>query len=74
MDVSLIASVGIDLGKTTFHLVALDCHDKVILRKKCSLARSCWPTQLICRGQSSGWKPARARISLPPSCAIKDMR
>ena len=34
MDVSLIASVGIDLGKTTFHLVALDCHAKVILRKK----------------------------------------
>jgi transposase len=36
MDVSLIASVGIDLGKTTFHLVALDCHAKVILRKKFS--------------------------------------
>ena len=31
-----IASVGIDLGKTTFHLVALDCHAKVILRKKFS--------------------------------------
>jgi hypothetical protein len=36
MDVSLMASVGIDLGKTTFHLVALDCHAKVILRKKFS--------------------------------------
>ena len=36
MDVSLIASVGIDLGKTTFHLVALDCHAKLILRKKFS--------------------------------------
>jgi len=36
MDVSLIASVGIDLGKTTFHLVALDCHAKVILRRKLS--------------------------------------
>ena len=36
MDISLIASVGIDLGKTTFHLVALDCHAKVILRKKFS--------------------------------------
>jgi transposase len=31
---ALIASVGIDLSKTTFHLVALDCHAKVILRKK----------------------------------------
>ena len=35
MDIS-IASVGIDLGKTTFHLVALDCHAKVIVRKKFS--------------------------------------
>jgi transposase len=39
MDVSLIASVGIDLSKTTFHLVALDCHAKVILRKKFSRAQ-----------------------------------
>ena len=39
MDVSLIASVGIDLGKTTFHLVALDCHAKVVVRKKFSRAQ-----------------------------------
>jgi transposase len=31
-----IASVGIDLGKTTFHLVALDEHGKVVARKKFS--------------------------------------
>ena len=31
-----IASVGIDLGKTTFHLVALGEHNKVLLRKKFS--------------------------------------
>jgi transposase len=31
-----IASVGIDLGKTTFHLVALDEHGKVVIRKKFS--------------------------------------
>ncbi len=31
-----IASIGIDLGKTTFHLVALDEHSKVILKKKFS--------------------------------------
>ena len=36
MDSALIASVGIDLGKATFHVVALDCHAKVILRKKFS--------------------------------------
>jgi transposase len=31
-----ITSVGIDLGKTTFHLVALDEHGKVVERKKYS--------------------------------------
>lgn len=31
-----IASVGIDLGKMTFHLVALDDHGKVVVRKKFS--------------------------------------
>jgi transposase len=36
MDLATIASIGIDLGKTTFHLVALDCHAKVIVRKKFS--------------------------------------
>jgi transposase len=29
-----IHSVGIDLGKTTFHLVALGDHGKVLLKKK----------------------------------------
>ena len=29
-----IRSVGIDLGKTTFHLVPLDDHGKVLLKKK----------------------------------------
>ena len=31
-----IASIGIDLGKTTFHLVALDEHSKVVIKKKFS--------------------------------------
>lgn len=31
-----IASIGIDLGKTTFHLVALDEHGKIVIRKKFS--------------------------------------
>src|SRR6476646_9876096 len=31
-----IASIGIDLGKATFHLVALGEHNKVLLRKKFS--------------------------------------
>jgi transposase len=31
-----IASIGIDLGKTTFHLVALGERNKILLRKKFS--------------------------------------
>jgi transposase len=31
-----IASIGIDLGKTTFHLVGLGERNKVLLRKKLS--------------------------------------
>ncbi len=31
-----IASIGIDLGKTTFHLVALGERSKVLFRKKFS--------------------------------------
>lgn len=31
-----IASIGIDLGKTVFHLVALDEHSQVVIRKKFS--------------------------------------
>ncbi len=31
-----IASIGIDLGKTTFHLVALDDHGNTILKRKLS--------------------------------------
>src|SRR5512144_1095871 len=31
-----IASIGIDLGKTTFHLVALDDHGTVVIKKKFS--------------------------------------
>jgi transposase len=34
-----IASIGIDLGKTTFHLVILGERSKVLLRKKCSRAQ-----------------------------------
>ena len=31
-----IASMGIDIGKTTFHLVALDEHGSVVIRRKFS--------------------------------------
>ena len=31
-----IRTIGIDLGKTVFHLVAVDARGKVVARKKCS--------------------------------------
>jgi hypothetical protein len=31
MDMATVASIGIDLGKNTFHLVTLDCRAKVSL-------------------------------------------
>jgi hypothetical protein len=31
-----IKSIGIDLGKTTFHLIALGSHSQVVIRKKFS--------------------------------------
>jgi transposase len=31
-----ISSIGIDLGKTTFHLIALDDHSKIVIKKKFS--------------------------------------
>jgi hypothetical protein len=32
-----IASIGIDLGKTTFHLVALGERNKILLGKSCKI-------------------------------------
>jgi predicted NBD/HSP70 family sugar kinase len=29
-----IASIGIDIGKTTFHLVALDEHGSIVIREE----------------------------------------
>ena len=31
-----IHAVGIDLGKTLFHLVAMDASGKIVIRKRCS--------------------------------------
>ena len=31
-----IASIGIDIGKTTFHLVALNEHGSIVVRRKFS--------------------------------------
>jgi predicted NBD/HSP70 family sugar kinase len=36
--------LGIDLGKTVFHLVGLDSTGKVVIRKRCSRT-NCWPSR-----------------------------
>ena len=43
-----IASIGIDLGKTNFHLVALGEHSK-LRSERSSHVNSYWPTQQICK-------------------------
>jgi hypothetical protein len=66
-----IRSVGIDLGKTTFHLVALGDNGKVLLKKKFTQKQliaftANLPTCL------PGWKPGRKLPSLAEGCAVTD--
>jgi transposase len=53
-----IASIGIDIGKTTFHLVALDKHDSIVIRRKFSrkalLAYSAKLTTSLIRMEACG--------------------
>ena len=42
-----IHTIGIDLGKTVFHLVGLNARGEVVVRKKCS-AISCWISPRTC--------------------------
>jgi len=37
-------AIGIDLGKTVFHMVGLDANGNVVVRKRCS-ERSYWRTR-----------------------------
>ena len=67
-----ISSIGIDLGKTTFHLIALDDHSKIVIKKKFS-HKQLWPTRPNCNRRWWGLKLARERISLVHACAIKGM-
>jgi transposase len=65
-----IASVGIDLGKTTFHLVALDDDGQVVIKKKFSrkqlLAYTAnLPTSLV------GIEACSGHTSSGPRCATR---
>ena len=55
-----IASIGIDLGKTTLHLVALGERNKVLVRKKFSRAH-CWPDTFAQTVTSINFKPLAVR-------------
>jgi hypothetical protein len=65
-----IHSVGIDLGKTTFHLIALSAAGKVLLRKKFTQKQLITFTANL---QTSliGWRHVRERTSLAAFCEHK---
>jgi len=44
--------LGIDLGKTIFHLVGLDSVGRMCFASDV-LGHSCWPSPRICRGSSN---------------------
>jgi len=68
-----IASISIDLGKTTFHLVVLGGRNKVLFRRN-SHARSCWSTLRTCPRRSSVLKAAPGRTLWEPHCEQKVTR
>ena len=64
-----IASIGIDLGKTTFHLVALGERNKVLIRKKFSRAQllgytANLPSSLIGLEACAGAPASRAAVKV----------
>ena len=68
-----IRSVGLDLGKTTFHLVALGDQGKVLIRKKFNQKQLIAFTANL---QTSliGGRPARGRTFWVARCERKVMR
>ena len=65
-----IASIGIDLGKTSFHLVALDEHGKIV-GKKFSRKQLLAYTSNLQSALAS--KPAPGHISSVRLCGIRAM-
>ncbi len=63
-----IRSVGIDLGKTTFHLVALGDSGKVLLRKKFTQRQLITFHSEPADVPDRAWKPAPARTSWAAPC------
>ena len=65
-----IHSVGIDLGKTAFHLVALSAAGKVLLRKKFTQKQLIAFTRTY-RRRWSGWRHVQERTSWAGLCERK---
>jgi hypothetical protein len=57
-----VATIGIDIGKNTFHLIGLDKMGAIVLRQKLSRSQidAGSPT---CRLASSAWRRALGRIT-----------
>src|SRR5262245_9053824 len=56
-----VATLGVDIGKNTFHLVGLDKRGTIVLRERLSRARTrfAWPTW--CPAWST-WRPASVQM------------
>jgi len=67
-----LASIGIDIGKDVFHLVAFDTAGKIAFRRKIKRL-ALVDTSKRCRRVSSAWKPASARTSSVASFASSVM-
>jgi hypothetical protein len=68
-----IASIGIDLGKTTFHLIALGERNKILIRKKFSRTQllaytTNLPASLV------GLEACAGRTSWGANCDSKDTK
>lgn len=61
-----IHTIGIDLGKTVFHLVGINQRGEVVVRKKCSRI------QLLRFTSKSAWRPAEGHTFLAELCGSKD--
>ncbi len=66
-----IASIGIDLGKTTFHLVALDECGKVVDPQEVLPPSNCWPTRPIYLHSLIGMEACSGAHFLGRRCATR---
>ena len=58
----VVTTVGIDIGKTTFHLIGFDGRGAIVLRQKVSRAQleRRFAALPRCRAAWSAWRPAAA--------------